>query len=166
MIKGGVGGANTRTGAQFELSTDVRTNLANSGIDVNNVIFCSKRQFPPFMERYNFDMRIHFGKQFWPDEAFVYNNHLYVIEKKYQDGSGSVDEKIQTGPYKKLIYEICAKAAHLNGATYIYLLKGKAFNIPKYTTHQIPYLREHNVPVYFDRFPIEEYFPLDKEESM
>ena len=158
MITGGTGGANTQSGAIFELNTDVKTNLINAGIDISKVIFCRKTDFPAYMKSHGFNMRTYFGKEFWPDEAFIYNNHLFIIEKKYQSVDGSVDEKIQTGPYKKLIYEICAEALGLNGATYIYLLVGSAFNINKYTKHQIPYLINNGIPVYFDNFPINKYF--------
>ena len=158
MIAGGTGGANTRTGAIFEMETDLKKNLINAGIDISNVVFCRKQDFPKLMKEYNFDMQEHFGKKFLPDEAFILNNELFIIEKKYQNGNGSTDEKIQTGPYKKLIYNICAKALGLKKATYIYLLKGDAFNQPKYTTHQIPYLLQNDIPVYFDNFPIEDFF--------
>ena len=158
MITGGIGGANTQTGAIFEINTDLKTNLINAGIDINKVIFCKKYDFPRLMKSHGFDMTKEFGKKFLPDEAFIYNNHLFVIEKKYQRVNGSVDEKIQTGPYKKLIYETCAEALGLDGATYIYLLVGSAFNVEKYTKHQIPYLIKSGIPVYFDSFPIDNYF--------
>ena len=159
MITGGVGGANTnKTGLQFEIETDLQTNLQNAKIDISKITFCRKRNLETLLKKHNFDMTEYFGKRFEPDEAFIYNNELFVIEKKYQGGSGSVDEKIQTGPYKKLVYEICANALGLTKATYIYLLKGKFFNTNKYTKHQIPYLEENGIPVYFDSFPIEKYF--------
>ena len=158
MITGGTGGANTQTGTLFEMNTDLKTNLKNANIDIKDVIFCKQHDFPALMKKHGFDMKKEFGKKFLPDEAFIYNNHLFVIEKKYQCVDGSVDEKIQTGPYKKLIYDTCADVLGLNGATYMYLLVGKAFNIPKYTKHQIPYLKKNGIPVYFDNFPINEYF--------
>ena len=158
MITGGIGGANTQTGAIFEMQTDLETNLKNAGIDIHDVIFLKQTKFPKYMKEHGFDMTENFGKKFQPDEAFIYNNHLFVIEKKYQCVSGSVDEKIQTGPYKKLIYDTCAEALNLDGATYIYLLAGSAFNINKYTKHQIPYLIKNGIPVYFDNFPIDDYF--------
>jgi hypothetical protein len=53
-----------------------------------------------FMEQKNF-----YHKQIiklLPDESYVDkdNKVLFIIEKKYQYNSGSVDEKIQTGPFK------------------------------------------------------------------
>lgn len=139
MVAGGIGGANTLTGAVFELETDLETNLKNAGINLKKIIFCKKYDFPKLMKRHGFDMTEELGKKYLPDEAFIYNNHLFVIEKKYQCTEGSVDEKIQTGPYKKLLYETCANVLGLNGATYIYLLS-ESFDKPKYTKHQIPYL--------------------------
>ena len=158
MVLNGTGGSNTKTGIMFEFETDLRKNLTNAGINLDDVIFCEKREFPKYLKEHNFNMTEHFGKEYWPDEAFIYKNHLYIIEKKTQSVRGSVDEKIQTGPYKKLIFEECATALGLNGATYIYLLKGNAFNIKRYTKHQIPYLERSGIPIYFDRFPVEEYF--------
>lgn len=42
-----------------------------------------------------------------PDEAYIDPEHknVFIIEKKFQQGPGSVDEKIQTGPFKKKDYE-------------------------------------------------------------
>lgn len=47
------------------------------------------------------------SKQILPDEAFLNlrNNTVYIIEKKFQSGSGLVDEKIQTCDFKKKQYE-------------------------------------------------------------
>lgn len=158
MIFNGIGGANTHTGALFEIRTDLKTNLEKANIDLSKVTFCCKYDFPRLMKEHGFDMTEIFGKRYLPDEGFIYKNHLYIIEKKYQQTEGSVDEKIQTGPYKKDIYDTCARLLGLNGATYIYLLNGDGFNKPKYTIHQIPYLIKNGIPVYFDNFPIAEYF--------
>jgi len=46
------------------------------------------------------------SKKLLPDEAFLnFNNKtLYVLEKKFQNGAGSVDEKLQTCDFKKKQY--------------------------------------------------------------
>ena len=53
------------------------------------------------------------SKKYLPDSVFVntQKNIIYVIEKKYQGGSGSVDEKLQTCDFKKKIYQ---KLSHIN----------------------------------------------------
>ena len=56
MIAGGIGGANTQTGTVFEMQTDLKTNLINAGINLNDVIFCKKYDFPRYMKAHNFDM--------------------------------------------------------------------------------------------------------------
>lgn len=157
MILNGTGGANTQSGKCFEIQTDLKSNLINLGINVSDVIFCNQRDFPKMMKAAGYNMKEIFGKEFWPDEAFIYNNHLYVIEKKYQSGNGSVDEKIQTGPYKKNIYDECARLLNLNGNSYMYLLSDY-FNINKYTKHQIPYLLANGIEVYFENIPVEKLF--------
>ena len=42
-----------------------------------------------------------------PDEAYINKekNIVFIIEKKFQQRTGSVDEKIQTGYFKKMHYE-------------------------------------------------------------
>ena len=41
-----------------------------------------------------------------PDSVFynISNKTVYIIEKKYQEGPGSVDEKLQTCDFKKKVY--------------------------------------------------------------
>ena len=58
-----------------------------------------------------------------PDDAFinVKNHTIYIIEKKFQNGSGSVDEKIQTCLYKKMQYEKLASQMGFN-IEYTYVL--------------------------------------------
>ena len=46
-------------------------------------------------------------KKLKPDECIIDNdkNILYIIEKKFQQCNGSVDEKIQTALFKKWFYK-------------------------------------------------------------
>lgn len=46
-------------------------------------------------------------KSLQPDEAFIdiESKKLFILEKKYQQNAGSVDEKIQTGLFKKEFYQ-------------------------------------------------------------
>jgi hypothetical protein len=159
MVAGGIGGANTVTGKWFEVATDLKTALTEAGYNLENFIFCRQHDFPKyFKENTGLKMEDIFGKKFLPDEAVIYNDILYVVEKKRQGGQGSVDEKIQTGPYKLSIFKDCAKALGLKDAKYIYLLSGEYFNVPKFTVHQIPYLAKHGIQTYFDKLPLENLF--------
>mgnify|MGYP001403476132 CR=1 FL=1 len=46
------------------------------------------------------------SKKYLPDAVFInkINKTIYIIEKKYQAGAGSVDEKLQTCDFKKKVY--------------------------------------------------------------
>ena len=46
-------------------------------------------------------------KSLQPDEAFIdiENKKIFILEKKFQQTTGSVDEKIQTGLFKKEFYK-------------------------------------------------------------
>lgn len=159
MIAGGIGGANTITGKWFEVQTDLKTALINANYNLADFQFCKQHDFPNLFKSVTGEkMEDLFGKKFLPDEAVIFNNNLYIIEKKKQSGGGSVDEKIQTGPYKLYVYQECAKRMGLNGAYYFYLLSGEYFNIPKFTKHQIPYLEQFGIHTYFDQLNLEEIF--------
>ena len=56
-----------------------------------------------------------------PDECYINEDkkHIIIIEKKFQNKSGSVCEKIQTAPFKKLYFE---KILSLYEITYAYIL--------------------------------------------
>lgn len=159
MIAGGVGGANTITGKWFEVKTDLKQALEAAGYNLTNFVFCKQNDFPKmFKTLTNSKMEEIFGKKFLPDEAVIFNNRLYIIEKKRQGGGGSVDEKIQTGPYKLSVYKECARRMGLEDAYYLYLLSGDYFNHPKFTKHQIPYLESFGIRTYFDQLNLAEIF--------
>jgi hypothetical protein len=44
------------------------------------------------------------SKKLLPDGALLVGHTMYIIEKKYQAGSGSVDEKLQTCDFKRKQY--------------------------------------------------------------
>ena len=157
MYFGGTNGNSTLTGKIFENKTDLKTSLIKNNINIDDMIFIKQYDFPNyFFEQTNEKMETIFGKKFLPDEAVIYNNNLLIIEKKYQTTNGSVDEKLQTGPYKLEIFKECAKKLGLNKVKYCYLVNSDFFNTPKFTTHIIPWLKQHNIDVYFDSVPLEE----------
>lgn len=159
MYLGGTHGNSTLTGKVFENKTDLKTSLIKNNIDISNMIFVKQYDFPRyFFEQTKEKMENIFGKKYLPDEAVIFNNNLIIIEKKYQQSDGSVDEKLQTGFYKLEIFKQCAKKLGLKNTKYCYLVNSDFFNKPKFTTHIIPWLKEHNVEVYFDEIPLEEIF--------
>lgn len=85
-----------------------------------------------------------------PDEAYVDNSKktVYIIEKKFQQTSGSVDEKIQTGPFKKHHY---GKLFPNYKIHYIYCL-ADWFKREEYES-VLEYLDESDIPIFWGNDP-------------
>jgi hypothetical protein len=85
-----------------------------------------------------------------PDEAYVDTTRkaLYIIEKKFQKGTGSVDEKLQTGPFKKTHY---GKLFPNYTVHYIYCL-ADWFKREEYTS-LLEYLEENDIPIFWGSDP-------------
>ncbi|AGY41381.1 hypothetical protein mflW37_3140 [Mesoplasma florum W37] len=90
-----------------------------------------------------------------PDGFFLncINKTLYIIENKYQNGSGSVDEKIQTGVFKKIYYMTLMRETDYK-VQYMYVLNywfsKKNYDFVK------KYLVDNNIKVFMENLPIEE----------
>jgi hypothetical protein len=85
-----------------------------------------------------------------PDEAYIDTTRktLYIIEKKFQKGVGSVDEKLQTGPFKKKHY---GKLFPNYTIHYIYCL-ADWFKGQQYIS-VLEYLEENDIPVFWGSDP-------------
>ncbi|WP_369048689.1 hypothetical protein [Tenacibaculum sp. UWU-22] len=123
MIKGGKGGGHTKTGLVFEERVDFVTVLdAIDGYDViptknksgvivtyngEKVARCFKKhEFYRFLEEYKIDWRDYLSKRLLPDNGLlvIVRDTLFIIEIKFQEVSGSVDEKLQTCDFKRKQY--------------------------------------------------------------
>ena len=81
-----------------------------------------------------------------PDEAYVDTERkiAFIIEKKFQQTGGSVDEKIQTGPFKKEHYEEQFPNYKIH---YMYCLSDW-FKRDEYKS-VLNYLKKNNIPVFW-----------------
>ncbi len=101
------------------------------------------------------------SKDLAPD-LFIFdlkNKNIHILEMKYQKSSGSVDEKIQTGPFKKLMWSKLFKSYGFN-ITFSYFLSSH-FSKPHTWKNRVDsykdvkdYLRKNEIFVYVD--PIKE----------
>ena len=167
MIEGGVGGANTLTGLKFEKDTDLREALkSRKGIVINgiSVLYASREigyvlqkhdLYKYFLEVKKVDWTNILSKKLLPDEAYysIKTKKLVIIEKKFQQVAGSVDEKLQTCGFKKRQYEkLCAP---INGVKveYVYILndwfKSKSYS------DVLAYINEVGCKYYFNQLPLE-----------
>ncbi|MCL8206196.1 hypothetical protein M5361_13745 [Ligilactobacillus agilis] len=133
MKKGGTGGANTNAnGLSFESKTDlataIQTDLSNK-YKLTEMKFANKSTFKAYtvtrlsdnkdigiitqQTRFYDVMKAHYNldnanhKKWKPDEVF-FNfeaNTVFIVEKKWQSGQGSVDEKVLGFVNKRRLYQ-------------------------------------------------------------
>jgi len=166
MIFQGSGGANTKTGLAFEGKTDLSQFLnSQNGYSVigENVFYerepiariFKKHGFYRFLTELGIDWKQHISKRLLPDDSIfvIIANTLFIIECKFQQVAGSVDEKLQTCDFKKKQYQKLLSKANIE-AEYIYLLSDW-FKKPEYKD-VLDYI--HSVRCYY----FFEYIPLTK----
>jgi hypothetical protein len=166
MIFGGKGGGNTKTGLVFEGTTDLSEFLnSQNGYKVNdgNVFFndelvgriFKKYGFYKFLDELKIEWKGLISKRLLPDDSIfvIIANTLFIIECKFQQVAGSVDEKLQTCDFKRKQYQKLLAPANIE-VEYIYLLSDW-FRKPEYKD-VLDYI--HSVHCYY----FFEYIPLVK----
>jgi len=175
MVKGGRGGANTKTGLVFEIKTDLITYLSSQpGYKVtDDVVYYNeeavarvfkKRKFYKFLEEYGIDWEQIISKQLFPDDCIfvIIRNTLFIIECKSQNVGGSVDEKLQTCDFKKRQYQKLLSRANIK-VEYMYLLDDW-FMHPKYKD-TLDYILSVGCYFYFEYIPLAELgLPVPESE--
>src|SRR3989338_11600687 len=118
MIKGGTGGAKTRSGLAFEERVDLKTvfgTVKDYSVNGNQLWYKGKvvallykknQLYSNFFESNNIIWEDKLSKKLIPDQTIfvIKSNTLFVIEMKFQRVQGSVDEKLQTCDFKKKQY--------------------------------------------------------------
>jgi len=123
MKTGGVGGANTLTGLNFEGNVDFQKLIskvpgytvkaipgkAGMGLFFKGTLVARcfrKHDFYRFLEESKINWEIIISKRLLPDDALlvIVRETLFIIEVKYQQVAGSVDEKLQTCDFKRKQY--------------------------------------------------------------
>lgn len=165
MIKGGKGGGSTITGLHFESRVSLSDVLTKNGYDViNNEIYINgtkhaillgkNKLYKHLLEPENIDYKNLISKKLLPDEAVLVpkKNILFIIEIKFQNGSGSVDEKLQTCGFKKQQYQKLLSPLNTN-VEYIYILNDW-FTRPEYKD-VLDYILEQKCHYYFNELPVD-----------
>lgn len=131
IIRNGIGGANTQSGIEFEKATDLSLffqkhhyrlmkfpslNYSTAQMKNTYLVYDQDELIGYLTRKSQYHKLIHdqFGvtkddyvyKQWQPDEAFynLKDNTIYIVEKKYQNTPGSVDEKPYSFPGKLEMY--------------------------------------------------------------
>ena len=170
MKTGGVGGANTSTGLDFEREVDFQDllaakpgyrleplpNKAGCGVLFKGKLVAPsfrKHDFYKFLEEEGVDWKPKVSKKLLPDDALlvIVRETLFIIEVKYQQVAGSVDEKLQTCDFKrkqyvKLVAELGLKVE------YVYVLNDW-FRDPSYKD-VLDYIHSVNCHYKFGSLPL------------
>lgn len=182
MIRGGVGGANTnKTGLKFEKETDF-SELVDmlEKYTVKEIQFSDKKSTRGFevyrgtqkigliMSQYRFyDFLASIGvkntnsKQWKPDEVFINleNQTVYIVEKKWQETEGSVDEKLLGFGNKRRIYQrLLDQAENPFAVQFIFVGNSSFWNREKYKD-SFEMLRGDGIKIMFDEYDMS-YFGL------
>jgi len=165
MKKSGFGGGNTITGLKFERGRDILSILDNTaGYSVKgNIVFYSSNEVArsyrkhglyKYLESQNVDYKKIISKRLLPDEALyiIVNNTLFVIEMKYQEVAGSVDEKLQTCDFKKKQYKKLMAPLNVE-VEFIYILDDW-FRKPEYKD-VLDYVISMGCQYYFQYLPLQ-----------
>jgi len=165
MKKKGFGGGNTITGLKFERGKDILSILNDAeGYSVKgNIIFYLNKEVArsyrkyglyKYLESQNIDYKKIISKKLLPDEALyvIVNNTLFVIEMKYQEVAGSVDEKLQTCDFKKKQYKKLMAPLNIE-VEYIYILDDW-FRKPEYKD-VLDYVISMDCQYYFQYLPLQ-----------
>ncbi len=134
MKKGGIGGANTKTGLAFEGEVDFLTFIQkqkNYSVEDNTIFYKGKKVGASFKKHgfYKFlkENGVDYGKiitrKILPDDAVfvVANNTMHILEIKFQEVEGSTDEKLQTCDFKIKQYRKLLSRLNME-VKYIYIL--------------------------------------------
>lgn len=163
MIKGGKGGALTQSGLVFESRVDIKVvfeNIKDYSVEGSNLCFKGgvigqlyKKHdiYSILLPLLHIDWTSKISKKLLPDQALMINDTLFVIEVKFQEVEGSVDEKLQTCDFKKKEYEKLFAGSKVK-IEYVYVLCDW-FKNPRYKD-VLDYIASVGCHYFFETLPL------------
>ena len=160
------GGANTnRNGLRFEARADLRDaikahpeyELSNDKVYKKGKIVAEYYEkhglYNKYLERRGIQYGTRISSKLLPDAALLVGDTMYIIEKKYQNASGSVSEKLQTCDFKKKQYQKLFKGLSIK-IEYYYVLN-EWFNQPVFAD-VFEYIESVGCKYFIVELPLEE----------
>jgi hypothetical protein len=170
MKNGGTGGGNTVTGLYFEKKVDFHKLItaipgyelkkipdkAGLGLFFDNALVARcfrKHEFYKFLSEEGINWKAIISKKLLPDDALlvIVRETLFIIEVKYQQVAGSVDEKLQTCDFKRKQYLKLVSPLGLR-VEYVYVLSDW-FKQPQYKD-VLDYIHSVNCHYKFNEIPL------------
>lgn len=143
MKKGGVGGGKTKSGLTFEgridflIAIQKQPNYSTEGNRIfyeNKEVALSFKKYDlyKYLEQKGIDYSKIISKKLLPDDAIfvITKNTFFILEIKFQEVTGSTDEKLQTCDFKIKQYKKLLKPLGVK-VKYIYVLNDW-FKKPEY----------------------------------
>ena len=161
------GGARTNfNGLQFEGRTDLREAInlhpeynlnAKQEVVKNDIVVATYFEkfglYRKLLEPKGIAHKEILSKKLLPDSALLVKGTIYIIEKKYQAGAGSVDEKLQTCDFKKKQYQKLFKP--LNIKVEFYYILNNWFDKPEYKD-VFEYIESVGCKYFIEELPLSE----------
>ncbi len=166
MIKGGKGGGKTITGLKFEsrvtlekvLSAIPNYKVSNDKVYFKGQIvaefFPKNKLYKNLLESKGVDYLKFISKKLLPDDAILIlkGSTLFIVEIKFQNVPGSVDEKLQTCDFKNKQYKKLLAPLDIS-VKYAYILNGW-FKRPEYKD-VLEYIKSVGCHYFFNELPME-----------
>lgn len=169
MKKDGKGGGATITGLIFEDRVDLENvfeglpgyTIVQIDKDCHEIrykdrklaMLFKKHGFYKYLDKEGINWRRIISSQLLPDSALlvIVRETLFIIEVKFQEVPGSVDEKLQTCDFKRKQYQKLTKPLNLK-VEYVYILNDW-FKQPKYRD-TLDYIHSVNCHYKFNELPL------------
>lgn len=160
------GGAKTnQNGLYFEQTTSLDNALINAGYRVENheiyrgnlrigMSVPQKSLYTYFLNPQGIYYYNYNSKEWRPDEAFINfeNQTVYIIEKKFQNCAGSVDEKLPSCHFKKIEYQKMFEPLNFE-VEFIYIFNNWFLN-DKYRD-TLEYIKKMGCYYFFNEIPLD-----------
>ena len=165
MKKSGIGGGRTITGLRFESRVALKSLLASlAGYKIeDDAVYFKDEKVAEFYEKHklyknllepnNIEYKKIISKKLLPDEAILIlaNKTLFIIEIKFQEVTGSVDEKLQTCDFKNKQYNKLLAPLSIS-VKYTYVLSDW-FKRPEYKD-VLEFIKEVGCYYHFNELPL------------
>jgi hypothetical protein len=166
MKKGGIGGANTKTGLFYEGKVDFLTFIKKQrdySVKESDIFYKNKKVAMSFkkhglykyLESESIDYTKFISKKILPDDAVfvIVNNTMFILEVKFQEVAGSTDEKLQTCDFKIKQYKKLLSPLNVE-VQYIYILNNW-FRKPEYKDVLDYIISINGCSFYFNYLPLQ-----------
>lgn len=177
MKKGGIGGANTKTGLLYEGHVDLLTFISSRKdylVKNHSVLYkgkevaktFKKHELYVYLQENRIDYKKYISKKLLPDDSIfvIVNNTFFILEIKHQVVAGSTDEKLQTCDFKIKQYRKLLSRLNVE-VEYIYILNADWFGKPAYRDVLDYIISIKGCSYYFDYLPLQKIgLPVPKDQ--